>query len=97
MKLKPIFTVAAIIAFGMSANTALANSKNEAYTACKSHVSELHEGQANIKLKKIRKRDGNIEVKVKVSANGDRFTALCVVAQDGTVNYTGGNASIAKN
>ena len=29
MKLKPIFTVAVIIAFGMSANTALANSKTK--------------------------------------------------------------------
>ncbi|MFT5210908.1 MAG: hypothetical protein ACI9CE_002639 [Flavobacterium sp.] len=97
MKLKPVITVAAIVAFGMSANTALASAKNEAYTACKAHVSELHEGQANIKLKKIRKRDGNLEVKVKVSANGERFNALCTVARDGTLHYTNGNAVVARN
>jgi len=97
MTLKQIITAATIVAFGMSANTALASKKDEAYSACKTHVSELHEGQANIKLKKIRKRDGNLEVNVKVSANGDRFSARCVVARDGTLSYTDGNTVVAKN
>ena len=97
MKFKHIITLAVIGVFSMSAQTALAASKNEAYTACKSHISELHNDQAQVKLKKIRKRKGNYEVKVKVSANGDRFSALCVVGRDGAIDYTNGNEVIAKN
>ncbi|MFT7685886.1 MAG: hypothetical protein ACI9FB_001231 [Candidatus Azotimanducaceae bacterium] len=97
MNLKQIITVATISAFGMSANTALADAKGEAYSACKNHVSELHEGQANIKLKKIRKRDGNLEVNLRVSASGERYQAQCIVARDGTLNYTDGNRVVAKN
>ncbi|MBL4680672.1 MAG: hypothetical protein JKY88_08115 [Pseudomonadales bacterium] len=97
MKLKHFVTLATITVFGLSANTASASSQNDAYNACKSHVSELHDGQANIKLKKIRKKKGNIEVKVKVNTNGDRFTALCIVARDGTLTYSNGNEIVAKN
>ena len=89
-------TVAVIVAFCLTTlvatSAAAADNKSEALTECKSHISGLYQDGLRTKVKRIKKRGGEYEVKMKVSANGERFNAVCAFA-DGNMTYTTDQAS----
>ena len=84
-------TVAVILAFVFTtfiSTSAMASSaKSKALNACKDHVSELYAGEQLTKVKRIKERGKNVEVKMRVSAEGERFNATCAFA-DGSLSYT---------
>jgi len=96
LKLAAMFAIAAI---ALTSNVALASKSNQAYTACKSHIAELHDGAAKTTLKKIKKKKGKIEVRVKVRNAGEAYGAKCVIDRDGGLAYTTSQSaeSIARN
>jgi hypothetical protein len=89
-------TLAVISAFCfttfLSTSALAADSKSEALTECKQHVSGLYEDGLRTKVKRIKKRGGDFEVKLRVSAEGERFNAVCAFA-DGSMTYTTDRAS----
>jgi hypothetical protein len=52
----------------------------------------LYHDDVRTKVKKIKKRGGDVTVKIKVSAEGDRFNAICAFA-DGNMTYSTDRAS----
>ena len=72
----------------LGAGFAQADKKGMALTVCKSHIADLYDGSQQTRIKKIRKRSGYVEVKMKVSAAGDQFNALCLVTNDGHLSYS---------
>ena len=97
MKLKlPLVLTLALL--GSTSSIAQASNINSAYALCKAHISEVHQG-ARSTLKKIKNRKGHHQVKVKVRADGDRFTATCLVSRDGTITYSTNREAdvVAKN
>ncbi|MFT4798500.1 MAG: hypothetical protein ACJAYE_003160 [Candidatus Azotimanducaceae bacterium] len=78
-----IFCLSAFMSFNASA----AGSKSDALNECKSHLDELYQSDVRSKLKRIKKRGGNFEVKMKVSTEGERFNAVCAFA-DGGMTYS---------
>lgn len=72
-------------AFSVSATAA--PSKSQALTECKAHLADLYQNEARTKVKRIKKRGGDLEVKLKVTAEGERFNAVCAFA-DGNMTYS---------
>lgn len=64
-----------------------AKSKGAALNECKRHLDELYQNDVRSKVKRIKKRGSGLEVKLKVSAQGERFNAVCAFA-DGNMVYT---------
>ncbi len=73
---------------GLVASNATASNKNEALTACKAHITGLYTNGLHTNVKKVRQKNGHVEVKMKVQNDGERFVATCKVASDGTLDYT---------
>ncbi len=94
--MKSTMTLLAAICFAAFASQATAApSKGEALTDCKSHIAELYAGEQRTKLKKIKKRGGGLEVKFKVTAEGEKFNAVCSFAKNGEMTYSTDRAAIA--
>ncbi len=89
-------TLAVILAFCfttlISVSASAAESKSEALTECKDHLSGLYQDGLRTKVKRIKKRGGDFEVKMKVSAQGEKFNAVCSFA-DGNMTFTTDQAS----
>ncbi len=89
-------TLAVILAFCfttlVSVSASAAESKSEALSECKDHLNELYQDGLRTKVKRIKKRGGDFEVKLKVSAQGEKFNAVCSFA-DGSMTYTTDQAS----
>ena len=64
------------------------NDSGKAVTACKAHVSELYSGEVSRKVKKIRTRSGEVKVNLRVTADGEKFNAVCLVDRSGELTYT---------
>jgi hypothetical protein len=77
------FIFTALLSTGASA----ANSKSDALNECKAHLDGLYQDGVRSKVKRIKRRSGDYEVQMKVSANGERFNAVCAFA-DGNMTYT---------
>ena len=88
MRYKLLFSLIILATLGTAFATASAGSKNQALTACKAHISGLYHEGLRTKLKKIRQRKGHTEIKINVSADGERFNALCIVAKNGDLTYS---------
>ncbi len=73
---------------GLAVINASASNKNEALTACKAHITGLYSDGLRTDVKKVRQKNGHIEVKMKVQVDGERFLATCKVASDGTLDYS---------
>lgn len=71
----------------LSTSAFAAETKSEALNECKDHISGLYEEGIRTKVKRIKKRGGDFEVKLKVNAQGERFNAVCAFA-DGNLTYT---------
>ena len=52
------------------------------------HIDELYQGELNKKVKKIRTRGGEVNVKVRVTNAGETFYASCFVSRDGDLTYS---------
>ena len=88
-------TVAVILAicFTLLSTTAVASTaKSKALNACKDHVSDLYQNEQRTKVKRIKERGKNVTVKMRISAEGERFNASCSFA-DGALTYTTDRAS----
>ena len=86
MKTKlPLLVTLAVM--GSTASIAQAGQSDAAYTACKAHISEVTDGASKTTLRKIKKRKGQHQVRVKVRADGEKFNALCIVSADGSLTY----------
>lgn len=83
LSLISIFCFTTLLSFNASAAT----SKSDALNECKSHLDGLYQADVRSKLKRIRKRGGDVEVKLLVIAGGQRFNAVCAFA-DGNMNYS---------
>ncbi len=83
--------LAVVLAFSatsfLSTSAFAADTKSEALNECKDHISGLYEDGIRTKVKRIKKRGGDFEVKMKVNAEGERFNAVCSFA-DGNMTYT---------
>lgn len=92
--MKSTLAIILVICFStfISTSAAAAGSKSEALTECKDHLDSLYQDGLRTKVKRIKKRGGDFEVKMKVSAEGERFNAVCSFA-DGNMNYTTDQAS----
>jgi hypothetical protein len=86
MKYILLFTLVTIVV--LKPGIASANDRNQALTACRAHIAGIHQDGLRTKVKKIRDRKGYLEVKMKVSANGERFNAVCKVASNGDLAYS---------
>jgi len=69
-------------------NVAFGGDKGEAMTACEHHITGLYGDDLRMKLKNTRQRKGGVEVKMKVTSGGERFTAKCQVGNDGKLTYS---------
>tara|TARA_R110002073_G_scaffold47089_11_gene128058 strand:+ start:311 stop:604 length:294 start_codon:yes stop_codon:yes gene_type:complete len=83
LSLISIFCFTTLLSFNASAAT----SKSDALTECKSHLDGIYSDDLRTKVKKIKKRGGDVTVKMKVSTEGERFNAVCAFA-DGNMTYT---------
>lgn len=96
MKSTPAVILAFCFSSLISVTASAADTKNEALTECKDHLNELYQDGLRTKVKRIKKRKGEFEVKMKVSAEGERFNAVCSFA-DGNMTYSTDRANnIAK-
>ncbi len=85
--MKIAITMLAITLALLSENS-LAGNKNQALTACKAHIKTLYQTPLRTSVKKVRQRKGFVEVKMKVSNNGERFTAMCRIDSTGRLEYS---------
>lgn len=85
LKLSIVLAICFTTLFSLQANAA--DSKSAALTECKSHIESLYQNETRTKIKKIKKRGADFEVKMNVSNNGERFNAVCAFA-DGNMTYS---------
>jgi len=89
MKYLKLTALASLCAAALMANPANAsNLSGKAVTACKAHVSELYSGDVSRKVKKIRTRSSGVTVNLRVTADGEKFNAVCLVDNSGELTYT---------
>ncbi|HIG44602.1 MAG: hypothetical protein ABGY96_12105 [bacterium] len=90
MKYLKLTALVSLCAAAFMANPANASSNvsGKAVTACKAHVSELYSGDVSRKVKKIRTRSGEVKVNLHVTADGEKFNAVCLVDRGGELTYT---------
>ena len=89
-------TISLLLTFcftGLLSSSALAaDSKGAALSECKAHMDGLYQEGLRTKLKRIKKRGGDFEVKMKVSSEGEKFNAVCAFSDSG-MTYTTDQAS----
>ena len=99
LKLSAFFALFAAMFAANSANAS--NSSGAAVTACKDHIAGLYTGDLSRKVKKIQTKGGEVRVKMRVTADGERFYAECLVSRDGEFSYTSdkelNNAIVSKD
>ena len=86
LKLSALVALSAAAFITSPANAS--NYSGAAVTACKAHIAELHPGELNRKVKKIRTRSNEVTVNIRVTADGERFNAQCLVSNSGELTYT---------
>ncbi len=73
----------------LSSTVQAESSTSTALSACKDHIAKIHESEdLRRKVKRIRERRNDVEIKVNVVADGERFKAVCVVSNEGELSYT---------
>ena len=86
LKLSALLALSAAAFIASPANAS--NFSGAAGTACKAHIADLHPGELNRKVKRIRTRGNQVTVNVRVTADGERFNAQYLVSKTGELTYT---------
>ena len=82
---KLVFTIVILGSFSTSAS---AMDKGAALKACATHIKALHPDGARTRMKKIRKKSGYMEVKMKVNAGDKPHMGTCKIMKTGELTYS---------
>ncbi|MFV2089122.1 MAG: hypothetical protein ACC642_00550 [Pseudomonadales bacterium] len=88
-------TIALIFVLGYS-GAIEANRSGESYSLCQRAAISTHGEDTKVTLKRLRERREKTEVKLKVTTEDDSFLASCVVAHDGSIEYTPNNDALER-
>jgi len=89
MNSKLPYILFAVTLLGAVSTTAIADKRNQAVTACKSHIEALYKDDLQkTKLKKTYQRSKYVEVKMKVMTTNDTFKAVCKITSSGELTYS---------
>ena len=90
MNSKHLLLAIPLVTLALIPTTVQANATTgAALGTCKDHIAKVHESEdLRRKVKRIRERKGEVEIKVNVVADGERFKAICVVSKEGELSYT---------
>ena len=86
LKLSPLLALFAAVFVTTNANAG--NFSGNAVSACKSHIAAQYSGDVKRKVKKIQTRSSQVKVKIRVTAEGEKFNAECLVSRNGDLTYT---------